>query len=225
MQVRSTRQAAVRCFFYRHRIVMSLYLFQRDGRGRTQHRHCTSAKPATAIPPPDIQKRLLKYHRIKTNNNTGYQETCAITSPSFSAPSPNSAPEETQPETSRTAEHPSSTSAPSVLPLSQRRTVRKHHHNTIYNFIPLVHTKHVAEEKLQTKWQISLENKLKAEFKLQRVDQVLPGPPLSTASPSLSLVNWAQSCVSVMHLFQKRILSFCRRHQRWWTMSIACSSG
>lgn len=136
MQVRSTRQAAVCCCFYRHRIVMSLYLFQRDGRGRTQHRHCTSAKPATVIPPPDIQRHLLKYHRIKTNNNTRYQETCAITSPSFSAPSLNSAPEETQPETSRTAEHPSSTSAPQRTasePKEDGKKTPSQHHLQLYS--------------------------------------------------------------------------------------------
>lgn len=48
--------------------------------------------------------------------------------------------------------------------------VSKYHHLTIYDLISLVHAKHVAEEKLQTKWLTLLENKSKVKFKLQCID-------------------------------------------------------
>lgn len=140
MQVWSTRQAAVRCFFYRHTIHQVLWracICFEGMEGEEPSMGITSAKSATLIPSADIQSGLLKYHKVKQLVTPCTMETCGITSPSFSSPSPNSAPKEIQPETSCTAEHPPYTFVPSsILPLSQRGMVSKYHHRTITTWIP-----------------------------------------------------------------------------------------
>lgn len=52
--------------------------------GWKEHKHHSSAKPATPIPSLNIQKSLLNHHRVKIIKNTSYVETCGATSPSLS---------------------------------------------------------------------------------------------------------------------------------------------